>query len=818
MSKTSIPALTECVHTASFILDVDREILDVSDELYTILGYDPGELPVDSSSDLLLSLLSKHDFQDFELVISECMELGNPLSRNLMAKTKTGEAIQIYVTVTPFVRDGKVAKVIGTLAETPSHEPQDRPPSNFAMEGSTINGHEKELQEKDELFRLISDNSIDLLWAYDLHTGKYTYSSPSVTRICGRTQNEMLQLGLFDVLTPESAQRAAIELQTRIKAIEDGDENAISSGIYGFDELRKDGSVFQSEVMVSLVRNRAGHVTGVVGITRDVTERLKNERKQLEFERNLFVSQKRESIGRIATGIANQLNHALKPIIEYTEYLKDPNLVINSDEQRTLLGTVSGAALRAKDLLNQLLDLNQLQSHEFRPIDLNGEVKKCEPLLRGFLRDDINICFWTVGDLPLVHGDSAKIRQVVMNLATNAQDAMPEGGTITIETKLVDYDKDQTETKGVLVGRYVELVVSDTGTGVSPDILPFIFEPFFTTRHSELKSGLGLSSVMGIVKQHKGYIDVDSHIGKGSKFTVTLPIYAGEMSGSTATDADPGHTETTPRAEELADRQANRDNLSSTAFIESLSTELELRETRLRAALEAERQAGELQHRFLTMISHEYRTPLAVISTNLDILELQNSLHQINNSVELNKMRRAVHRLVEVMDISLGRGRLYDPKTKAEFRHVPIKLLISSQIEDIRTIWPERIFNYNDGLEDDQVFGDAQYLKTAFFNLLDNAQKYSPANTPVNIMTLKEDHGLVIRIFNKGQMGKEECDLLFGKYIRGKSSNNTSGAGIGLWLVREIIEQHNGSVALENGEDGIAATVRLPLSGFFTES
>ena len=498
------------------------------------------------------------------------------------------------------------------------------------------------------------------------------------------------------------------------------------------------------------------------------------------------------------------------------------DMMLNSDEERTLLDEVYASVMKARDLVSQLVDFSLQQQLSFKPVDINSEINNCEHLLRGFLRDNIGISFRLSGNMPLLEGDSGKIRQVIMNLAANAQDAMPDGGTLTIETRLAEYDDHHANTEAVRQATHVELIVSDTGAGISQDILPLIFEPFFTTKQTGAASGLGLSSVSGVVRQHRGSINVDSRTGKGSTFTISLPLPEKEHYRVTSSNREEAPSVTPNKSLNISEWRAPATSGTQGSSEKKkltpagdMKADMHVRENLLRAAIEAERHSKELQHRFLTMISHEYRTPLAVIIANLEILELQDASHHYGYELELSKMKRAAHRLVEVMEISLERGRLFDPRTKAEFTRLEISLLIAVQLDDIRVIWPERTFACSDGIGGHMVFGDTQYLKTALFNLLDNAQKYSSHDSLIAIETCIEGNDAVIRICNQGSaLSKKESEQVFEKYIRGTASTNTSGAGIGLWLVREIIEQHGGTVTLESTNNSIEAAVRLPLADY----
>jgi two-component system, sensor histidine kinase LadS len=242
---------------------------------------------------------------------------------------------------------------------------------------------------------------------------------------------------------------------------------------------------------------------------------------------------------------------------------------------------------------------------------------------------------------------------------------------------------------------------------------------------------------------------------------------------------------------------------------------LELCESKvkLEVALASEQQALEQQHRFLVMLSHEYRTPLAVISGNLDIIDIQETKKQCGYDEELAAMHLAVDRLVEVMNVSLQRSRLTDPAIKGGIKQMALAPFLSSQVALMQAIWPLQIIGYIEAPDIQTIAGDPHNLKTALMNLLENARKYSPPGSPIDVKSQIEQGEVVITIQNQGKVfTSEEGEKLFDKYTRGVNSNDTSGAGVGLWLVRHIIEQHNGMVSLACTASRICATVRIPLA------
>jgi len=243
----------------------------------------------------------------------------------------------------------------------------------------------------------------------------------------------------------------------------------------------------------------------------------------------------------------------------------------------------------------------------------------------------------------------------------------------------------------------------------------------------------------------------------------------------------------------------------------------DLKALALSTKLEVERVAKERLQQFLAMLSHEYRTPLAIIHSSLDIVELQNKEQlSASNRDELDKMRRSVKRLVEVMDISLEKSRLSDSLEKEKTKRILLEPFMVSELAEIRVLWPKRTFIYSSSLSGHEIMAEPHLFKIALFNILDNAQKYSPSETSIKVDCCEEGGYVVIKIINQDSgIMEDDHEQLFEKYQRGSNSNNTSGSGVGLWLVRTIIEQYHGTVTLENNAQSITVTLRLPLSQAF---
>ena len=221
--------------------------------------------------------------------------------------------------------------------------------------------------------------------------------------------------------------------------------------------------------------------------------------------------------------MAHDLNNLLSPIIGYGEMLLEDTA--EDDLQREPVEEIVNAGMRARDLVRQLLAFSRKQTLEFKHIDLSALLRNFEKLLRRTIREDVAIHMVLAQPLPLINGDVGQLEQVVINLAVNAQDAMPDGGDLTIETAEVELDESYAaQHKGVPPGMYAMLVVSDTGYGMDAETRKHLFEPFFTTKEKDKGTGLGLATVYGIVKQHGGNVWSYSEPGLGSTFKVYLPV------------------------------------------------------------------------------------------------------------------------------------------------------------------------------------------------------------------------------------------------------------------------------------------------------
>ncbi len=288
---------------------------------------------------------------------------------------------------------------------------------------------------------------------------------------------------------------------------------------------RKDGSSVILEVSANAVEIEEGVL--IQAFIRDITEKKK-------IQEQLLHSQKMESVVVMAGGLAHDFNNMLSIILGYTELaLTDEDLGL---ETRQKLARVEKSARSASQLVRKLLRFSRKDKRgELRPFNLNHVIQETLDLVGRNLPANIEVKTALCEEVPIVEGDISDIEQVIINLVLNAKDAMPNGGQIVVKTEIGELPLEIIEVEKLKKGKYVHLSVSDTGTGIPPEIISRIFEPFFTTKEKGVGTGLGLAMVYGIVKDHFGHITVESDQGKGATFHVYLPLIT-EVSPSSLDD------------------------------------------------------------------------------------------------------------------------------------------------------------------------------------------------------------------------------------------------------------------------------------------
>ncbi len=427
------------------------------------------------------------DFISAEETVSETRELtqqvlqGRPVHEVTRRRRRDGSVVDVEVHGVPLMVEGKLVGVFGLY--------QDITERRLA---------EQAQQEIDERFRRLAAATFEGIVIHD--QGGIIDANEQYARMLDMTSQEIIGRRIEELVAPED--RAMVG-----ERIRSGDERA-----YEYQMLRSDGAALSVEVHSREIPYR-GRTVGVTAV-RDVTDHRR-------LEEGIRQAQKMEAIGRLAGGIAHDFNNLLTVISGYSHLLA---LQLESDPLRGQVEEIHQAAERATLLTQQLLAFGRQQALQTEILELNKVVGGMEKMLRRLVREDIGFEFRLGPLLGKIEGDRGQIEQVILNLAINAGDAMPEGGTLTIETANVKLD----ETAAHRIpngspGSYVLLTVSDTGTGMDSKTLSQVFEPFFTTKKKGKGTGLGLATVYGVVKQSGGSIDVDSALDRGTTFRVYLP-------------------------------------------------------------------------------------------------------------------------------------------------------------------------------------------------------------------------------------------------------------------------------------------------------
>jgi two-component system cell cycle sensor histidine kinase/response regulator CckA len=360
---------------------------------------------------------------------------------------------------------------------------------------------QQRLRQSEERYRLITENTSDLITLVDSE-GYILYASPSHRQVLGYAVLELIGRPTLDMVHPDDHRPLLAE---RVNLMKQGSIQVT------LRVQHVDGSWRWMETSCSLLDQQGN----TVNVSRDITER-----KRLEAQ--LHQAQKMESIGRLAGGVAHDFNNLLTVMTGYAEMVRET--LPPANPSRGDLEELLKAAERAASLTRQLLAFARKQIMEPHVLYLNDLILDMDRLLRRLIGEDIELVTRTASDLGLVKVDQSQIEQVLVNLAVNARDAMPQGGKLTIETHNVDLDETYMMARTeIQPGRYVLLVVSDTGVGMDAKTQGHVFEPFFTTKAAGKGTGLGLATCYGIIRQHDGAITVYSEVGHGTTFKIYLP-------------------------------------------------------------------------------------------------------------------------------------------------------------------------------------------------------------------------------------------------------------------------------------------------------
>ena len=424
-----------------------------------------------------------------------------------------------------------------------------------------------ELLESERRYRRLIEAVVDYAIFQLDPNGNITTWNPGAQRIKGYDPDEIIGQHFSRFYTPEDIQLGVPELALA---------EAAKQGRFEAEgwRMRRDGSRFWASVVIDRITDEAGELVGFAKVTRDVTERKHAQDELQRVQQQLAASQKLEAVGQLSGGIAHDFNNLLMIVLGNLETAErnSRGLANSLNLQRALVNAKRGAQ-RAAALTSRLLAFSRRQALDPHPINLNNFLNGLQEFLQRTLGERIEV--QTVGSAGLwsIEADANHLESAIINLGINARDAMPDGGKLTVEAVNVLADEGYCRVNPELSpGQYVIVCVTDTGTGMTADVLNHAFEPFFTTKESGQGTGLGLSQVYGFVKQSGGHVKIYSEVGQGTSIRMYFPRYHGEAR-PVESDAD----EFPPEGERLETILVVEDDADLRAYVSELLRDLNYR-------------------------------------------------------------------------------------------------------------------------------------------------------------------------------------------------------------------------------------------------
>ena len=490
-----LDSLIEHSPLATVVLDAEHRVRMVNPAFTRLFQYQQHEVIGTHLDELIASPEQQNEAGDYTRRVFS----GEQVHRTIERRRKDGTSVDVEVYGVPLHEEGRLVGIFALYEDA-----TDRVRAEHA------------LRESEERFRRLADATFEGIVVSD--DGLIIDCNEQYARLFGLSPKEILGRRVLEFVSPEHHTL----VQERMRS---GDEQP-----YEHRALLPDGSVILVEVHGRTLP-QAGRTLRVTAV-RDVTS-------SRRFEEEIRQGQKMEAVGRLAGGIAHDFNNVLTVIKGYSQLVA---MQLQDERLRSQVEEIKQAAERAGLMTQRLLAFGRKQPLQPQVIELGGAILGMEKMLRRLIRADIQFAFELAQGLGQIKVDPGQLEQVILNLAINAGDAMPRGGTLRFKT----YEKEEKESlPSRAAGSYVVLEVSDTGTGMDEETLRQAFEPFFTTKQNGKGTGLGLATVYAIVKQSGGSIDVESRLGEGTSFFVYLPrvpaVPGAEADNETASDLPRGN-------------------------------------------------------------------------------------------------------------------------------------------------------------------------------------------------------------------------------------------------------------------------------------
>ncbi len=482
--------------------DPDGRFIFVSRQAAKILG---AESPDDLLGKPFFTLLTSSTKDDEARRFFSAVSGGDDFPEEIVSSiaTSSGPRARVLVRPQPKIIEGRVVGIRALIADVTSRHMAER-----------------ELRKARERYERLAEHAQDMVWRTDTE-GTLIYVNEASRRFLGLRPSEAIGLPAKEAFTRESLEKIRKSIREAYFADPPADGYRVE-----VEHVRSDGQIVQAEINATLVRDENGRLIAIDGITRDISERVHAENEKAALQEQLRRLQKMEAIGRLAGGVAHDFNNLVMVLSMNLAFLRDE--LPSWDPRAEHVREAVEAARRAKELTRQLLAFSRQQKLHPKRLDLHDVVLGVEKMLRRLLGEHITLEIERETGVGTVLADPGSMEQVLMNLAVNARDAMPDGGSLSIDIRDRRLDRSSaTLPPGLEPRRYVELSVADTGIGIAREVQSRVFEPFFTTKEQGKGTGLGLSTVYGIVSQSGGHVSVESVVGEGTTFHILLPTIDG---------------------------------------------------------------------------------------------------------------------------------------------------------------------------------------------------------------------------------------------------------------------------------------------------
>jgi PAS domain S-box-containing protein len=369
----------------------------------------------------------------------------------------------------------------------------------------SLSASRKALEASEKHYRLLAENARDVIWTLDAQ-GRMDYMSPSIQRLRGLTPAEAMAQTLEEGVVAAHASRARVALEAFQQALLTG--APLPDSRIEVEQPRKDGSTVWTETSLNPLLDDQGRYLGVLGVSRDITQRVAAEQERRKLEAEVQHAQKLESLGSLAGGLAHDINNVLAAILSLASMHRQ--LTRDGEPLARSLDTIVTACERGRDVVRRLLYFARKGLESLGPVDLNILVMEVAHLLDSTTLKRVELQTDLQDGLEPIHGDAAALNHALLNVCINAVEAMPRGGVLRIATRR-EADGSQ------------EVRVKDTGEGMSPEVAERAVEPFFTTKPVGKGTGLGLSMAYGTLEAHKGSLTIQSEPGKGTEVVLRFP-------------------------------------------------------------------------------------------------------------------------------------------------------------------------------------------------------------------------------------------------------------------------------------------------------